>query len=140
MSIRLGPPLAGQAYLVENGTGRLKHVHYWVGRAVAGQDVSSYQPNAEVDDVRWVAVDDAKGLLTYDYDRGTLAEALPYEKRSVPLVVLRHAEARARSLATTMVAAIEGAVVLCRAKRSVQPLTEVGGEMETLLRDALASA
>jgi 8-oxo-dGTP pyrophosphatase MutT (NUDIX family)/phosphohistidine phosphatase SixA len=97
VGIRLGPPLGPQAYLVENGTGRLKHVHYWVGRAVADQDVSGYEPNAEVDDVRWVPVDDAPGLLTYDYDRGTLAEALPYEKRSVPLVVLRHAQARARS-------------------------------------------
>ena len=53
--------------------------------------------------------------------------------RSVP-------EARSRRLATTMVAAIEGAVVLCRATRSVQPLNDVGRELETLLDEALASA
>src|SRR4051794_26198542 len=52
--IRLGPPLAPQAYLVENGTGRLKQVHYWVGRALEDHDVSAYEPNAEIDDVRWV--------------------------------------------------------------------------------------
>jgi 8-oxo-dGTP diphosphatase len=43
-----------------------------------------------------VPVEDAAGLLTYDYDRATLEEALPYSRRSVPLVVLRHAEARDR--------------------------------------------
>ncbi len=95
--IRLGPALGSQAYLVENGTGRLKHVHYWVGRALGDADVSGWVPNAEVDDVRWVPVAEAVDLLTYDYDRGTLAEALPFERRSVPLVVVRHAEARSRS-------------------------------------------
>ena len=49
-------------------------------------------------------------------------------------------EARSRRLAMTMVAAIEGAVVLCRATRSVQPLNDVGRELETLLDEALASA
>ena len=95
--IRLGPPLASQAYLVENGTGRLKQVHYWVGRALEDHDVSGYEPNAEVDDVRWVPVDEAPGVLTYAYDKETLDEAQPYAKRSVPLVVLRHAQAATRS-------------------------------------------
>ena len=95
--IRLGPPLGSQAYLVENGTGRLKHVHYWVGRAVGDHDVSGWVPNAEIDDVRWLPVGEAEGLLTYDYDRSTLAEALPFARRSVPLVVVRHAQARSRT-------------------------------------------
>jgi AcrR family transcriptional regulator len=47
-------------------------------------------------------------------------------------------EAKSRRLATTMVASIEGAVVMCRATRSVTPLTDVGRELETLLDDALA--
>jgi 8-oxo-dGTP diphosphatase len=95
--IRLGPPLASQAYLVENGTGRLKQVHYWVGRALEDHDVSSYVPNEEIDEVRWVSADEAPGLLSYAYDKETLGEALPFAKRSVPLVVLRHAQAGARS-------------------------------------------
>ena len=97
VAIRLGPPLSPQAYLVENGTGRLKQVHYWVGRALGDHDVSSYVPNEEIDDVRWVPVDEAPGLLTYAYDKETLTEATPFAKRSVPLVVLRHAQAASRS-------------------------------------------
>ena len=45
--------------------------------------------------------------------------------------------ARARRLATTFVAAVEGAVVLCRAERSGRPLKDVGAELELLLRGAL---
>ena len=45
--------------------------------------------------------------------------------------------ARSRRLATTAVAAIEGAVVLCRASRDLQPLADVGNELETMLRLAL---
>jgi 8-oxo-dGTP diphosphatase len=96
VDVRLGPALAPQAYLVENGTGRLKHVHYWVGRALGDHDVSAYEPNAEIDEVRWMPLEEAIGRLTYDYDRATLAEARPFARRSVPLVVLRHAEAADR--------------------------------------------
>lgn len=46
----------------------------------------------------------------------------------------------ARRMATFTVAAIEGAVVLCRAKRSTQPLDDVGAELESSLRAALVSA
>lgn len=46
----------------------------------------------------------------------------------------------ARRLATLTVAAIEGAVVLCRAERSTQPLDDVGAELEASLRAALVSA
>lgn len=45
--------------------------------------------------------------------------------------------ARARRLATTIIAAVEGAVVLCRAQHSGQPLKDVGAELEPLLREAL---
>jgi AcrR family transcriptional regulator len=45
--------------------------------------------------------------------------------------------ARSRRLATTTVAAIEGAVVICRAQRDIQPLTDVSRELESLLKLAL---
>lgn len=48
-------------------------------------------------------------------------------------------EERARRLATTTVAAIEGAVVLCRAERSTAPLDDVGAELEASLRSALVA-
>jgi AcrR family transcriptional regulator len=46
---------------------------------------------------------------------------------------------RARRLATTAVAAIEGAVVLCRARRDVRPLLDVSREVEDLLRDVISA-
>lgn len=49
-------------------------------------------------------------------------------------------EERARRLATITIAAIEGAVVLCRAERSTKPLDDVGAELEASLRSALVAA
>jgi 8-oxo-(d)GTP phosphatase len=94
--IRLGPPLANQTYLFGPQRERTKVVHYWVGRARDSDDVSSYAPNEEIDDVRWVDVDEARSLLTYSRDRETLTEALPFARRTHPLVVVRHAQARDR--------------------------------------------
>ena len=45
--------------------------------------------------------------------------------------------ARAESLATLVIASIEGAVVLARAQRRVEPLRRVAAELERALRDAL---
>jgi AcrR family transcriptional regulator len=43
---------------------------------------------------------------------------------------------RAARVATLTVAAIEGAVVLCRAERSTKPLRDVGGELEAVIAAA----
>ena len=45
--------------------------------------------------------------------------------------------ARARRLAAMTVAAIEGAVVICRAQRDMKPLEDVSAELETMLKSAL---
>ena len=45
---------------------------------------------------------------------------------------------RAASLAATMLAATEGAVILCRAQRSMEPLERTMSELRTLLAAALA--
>jgi 8-oxo-dGTP pyrophosphatase MutT (NUDIX family) len=97
LDIRLGPPLATQTYQVRNGRTRTKHVHYWCGRLVNGDDVSAYDANDEIDQVAWVALDKAREQLTYPHDRDTLEEFLRLRKKSYPLVVLRHGKARARS-------------------------------------------
>jgi Transcriptional regulator LmrA/YxaF-like, C-terminal domain len=44
---------------------------------------------------------------------------------------------RARSLATIVIASIEGAIVLSRASRTTAPLERVATELEQLLTDAI---
>ena len=44
--------------------GRAKRVRYWAMRPVDG----GFEPNHEVDEVRWVAIDRASSVLTYDHD------------------------------------------------------------------------
>lgn len=47
---------------------RPKIVRYWLMEIEAGE----FEPNDEVDEVRWVALADAAAELTYDRDRGVL--------------------------------------------------------------------
>jgi TetR/AcrR family transcriptional regulator, lmrAB and yxaGH operons repressor len=57
--------------------------------------------------------------------------------------ILRRAgvpEERARSLASTAVSAIEGAIIVARAQRSNAPLERVVDELHTLLHDAIGDA
>ncbi len=96
LDIRLGPALRKQRYLVENGSQKTKDVHYWVGRVVGGDDVSSYAANDEIDEVAWVPLAEAAARLTYPYDVDSLAELETLGKKSYPLVVLRHVRARPR--------------------------------------------
>ncbi|MBV8479519.1 MAG: NUDIX hydrolase [Actinobacteria bacterium] len=49
--------------------GRPKRVRYWRMRPVADD---GFQPNAEVDELRWVPAGAAAGLLTYDRDSNLL--------------------------------------------------------------------
>ncbi len=46
-------------------------------------------------------------------------------------------DSRAESLASLVVAAIEGAVILCRAERSLDPLEDVGRELQAVVVGAL---
>jgi len=51
--------------------GRSKAVRYWVMRALE----VSFEPNDEVDELRWVEPSAAAALLSYPRDRDVLAEA-----------------------------------------------------------------
>ncbi|RJS45445.1 NUDIX hydrolase [Nocardioides cavernaquae] len=95
LAVRLGQPLDSQEYVISGG--RLKVVHYWVARVLDSDDVSAYVANREIDQVRWVPVDEARELLSYKYDRATLKQAVKRRKRTTTVIVLRHAHARARS-------------------------------------------
>src|SRR4051812_3682399 len=64
----LGRELPSHRYLDRHG--RDKVVRYW---AMTPVDVQLREPDEEVDEVRWVRVDDAPTLLTYDADRRLLA-------------------------------------------------------------------
>jgi 8-oxo-dGTP diphosphatase len=46
-----------------------KTVRYWLMRRVDG----AFEPNGEVDEIRWLAPDEAAALLTYERDRGILS-------------------------------------------------------------------
>jgi 8-oxo-dGTP diphosphatase len=50
--------------------GRPKHVRWWRMEPVADD---GFSPNDEIDEVRWVAPDEASTLLTYERDRDLLA-------------------------------------------------------------------
>ncbi|HEX7739739.1 MAG TPA: NUDIX hydrolase [Marmoricola sp.] len=91
LRIVLGMPLPTQAYLVASG--RPKVVHYWVARARGDDDVSGYRVNSEIDDVRWVDLDEARRMLSYLDDVELLEEFGQHPKRTRALVVVRHATA-----------------------------------------------
>ena len=94
LRVRLGPPLSGQRYTMDSGVRKV--VSYWAGWAVGDPDVSGYVPNNEIDAVEWVPYDKALARLTHPHDRDTLREAHPLRRRTHPLIVLRHSQARSR--------------------------------------------
>jgi 8-oxo-dGTP diphosphatase len=63
---RLVRPVACTEY--QDGKGRDKVVFYWVMQPVAGH----FQPSEEVDELRWLTVEESLGLLSYDRDRALL--------------------------------------------------------------------
>jgi 8-oxo-dGTP diphosphatase len=52
--------------------GRPKLVRYWLMDVV---EAPGFEPNDEVDELRWLAPADARELLTYDRDRAVVAAA-----------------------------------------------------------------
>ena len=70
---RLGRELATTSY--RDSRGRAKTVRYWEMTPVAGV----LRPANEVDDARWVPVDEAARMLSYARDRELLARATPTE-------------------------------------------------------------
>ena len=60
---RLGPELPSARY--DDHRGRPKLVRYWVMHAEDGD----FRPTEEVDELRWLAADDAVELATYEHDR-----------------------------------------------------------------------
>lgn len=49
--------------------GRDKLVRYWTMELAPGLTGDDFEPNQEVDELRWCRPDEAAGLLTYEHDR-----------------------------------------------------------------------
>jgi 8-oxo-dGTP diphosphatase len=58
----LGAELPSTTY--EDRFGRPKRVRYWAIEAVGG----NFEPNHEVDQIRWLGVEQARDVLSYDRD------------------------------------------------------------------------
>ncbi|WP_156230717.1 NUDIX hydrolase [Corynebacterium occultum] len=89
--IRLGKLLGKVHYPV---MGRTKVVYYWTGQVLGGE----FQPNEEVDEIRWLPYEEARTLLSYEVDRQVLDKArkrfnLPATTR---ILFVRHGRAHQR--------------------------------------------
>jgi 8-oxo-dGTP diphosphatase len=62
----LGPEIAASAYIDRKG--RPKEVRWWVMTVVEGD----FAPNDEVDELRWLTVEAARSLLSYERDGAVL--------------------------------------------------------------------
>ena len=88
---RLGPSVGAVTY--RDPRGRPKVVRYFQMQA---DGVGAFTANHEVDEVRWVLVEEAAGLLSYGHDRNLLRRVLGRVPSSAVYVV-RHAKAGVRS-------------------------------------------
>src|SRR5919106_1615180 len=80
--------------------GRPKTVRYWLMRPISG----SFTPSDEVDELRWLSLDQAEAILSYEHDRWLLQRfAHPATSmrpglgrgslEAVPIYLVRHAKA-----------------------------------------------
>lgn len=67
---RVGPELPTIDYF--DNKGRPKAVRYWVMLALGGADDGDFEPNEEVDELRWLTPASARPLLSYEHDRALL--------------------------------------------------------------------
>jgi 8-oxo-(d)GTP phosphatase len=88
--VALGRYLTRTRYLV--GVDR-KVVDYFAARYVSG----SFAPSDEVDELRWLPVSAAHGLLSHDHDRAVLAEFTRLPADLTALLLVRHAKAGSRT-------------------------------------------
>ena len=78
-----------------NVGGRPKRVHYWSASVTSVDDHAV--PNDEVDKVEWVAADRAAERISYNRDNAVVADFARLPAQTVPVILLRHAKAVAKS-------------------------------------------
>ncbi|MEY9926073.1 8-oxo-dGTP pyrophosphatase MutT (NUDIX family)/phosphohistidine phosphatase SixA [Catenulispora sp. GP43] len=87
----LGRRLPTQVYDVSfGGAARMKRVKYWAAQAAVDSD---FQPNSEVDRLEWLPLAAARDRLTRPTDRDLLRAFAAAPVDTVPVLLLRHAEA-----------------------------------------------
>ena len=91
LRVRVGRRSVQTRYAHRHGP---KRVDYWVMQAVGG----AFEPNDEVDEVRWLPVPAAAALVTHDHDRAVVEDLARTDVPRMPRVLLvRHASAGERS-------------------------------------------
>jgi 8-oxo-dGTP pyrophosphatase MutT (NUDIX family) len=70
---RLGPELGVARY--RDGRGRPKQVRYWLMEPADPDERPKFQPNHEIDELRWCSAADTGKLLSYEHDRKLITEA-----------------------------------------------------------------
>jgi 8-oxo-dGTP pyrophosphatase MutT (NUDIX family)/phosphohistidine phosphatase SixA len=71
-----------------------KQVDYFAATVTGG----TFHPNEEVDELRWLPVDEASDILSYPQDRTVLAEFSRLPAETTSLLLVRHAKAGKREL------------------------------------------
>jgi len=89
--VRVGHRLQTVSYPLKPGV--RKKVGYWSMEAIGGD----FTVNHETDQVRWLSVDEAAGLVSYDADREVLREFATRPVRELhTFLLVRHAKAGSR--------------------------------------------
>ena len=93
--VRMGRFLGEAHYMkVSAGEERPKVVYYWSLRADGGL----FTPTQEVDGLRWLAIDDARAMLTRSTDREILGRFAEGPIFTSTVLLVRHASAGSRSV------------------------------------------
>jgi 8-oxo-dGTP diphosphatase len=88
---RLGPQVGAVTYADRHG--RPKIVRYWQMTPEEG----TFEPSDEVDELRWLRLDEADRVLSYPHDRDVLRSVIEPGTQP-PIYVVRHAKAGLRTL------------------------------------------
>jgi len=89
-SSHLGRRLTAVSYPVEQG---VKKVRYWAARRVDGE----FNPNAEVDELKWLPIAEAMNQLEYPHDRKVLRHFAKQPIDTQTLLIVRHGTAGSKS-------------------------------------------
>src|SRR4051812_34836009 len=96
LSVVLGAPLGEVEYVLPSGRNKL--VYYWSAEVTAPMtEASRFSPNAEIEDLEWVPLENARQRLSYPHDM-EIVEAFSDRltaghARTFALIALRHGKA-----------------------------------------------